>query len=155
MMSKIYSLFYKTFLKDGYQTFDFRSITMAATNVIPPIEDGITEEERPGSADSWQSWKTYNFEWLYDPNRFDHLPIDEQLKLYKHRDLKQTKIYKFAAQIWGAPQSRKRKIVAPPMNANWDDITAVNIRPQPINSELKPQNNKKKVQPNNSCFQWV
>ena len=109
---------------------------MAATEVSPALE---MDKERPGSADSWQSWQTYNFEWLFDPERFDHLPIEEQLKLYKHRDLKHTKIYKIAARIWGAPLSRKRKIVAPPMNTTWEQgPLSTGIKAQQINSELKP-----------------
>lgn len=58
------------------------------------------------------------FHWLFDPTRVDHLPIEEQLKLYKSRDLAEVKAYKYATKIWGAPISRKRVIVAPPMEQN-------------------------------------
>ena len=57
-------------------------------------------------------WDTYNLEWLFDPDRTDHLTIDEQLKLYQQRNLKRTKVYKLASRIWGAPASRKRVIYA-------------------------------------------
>ena len=53
--------------------------------------------------------------WLFDPTRVDHLPIEDQLKLYKSRDLAEVKSYKYATKIWGAPLSRKRVIIAPPM----------------------------------------
>ena len=68
------------------------------------------EEERPGSASSWMRWDSYGLEWLFDPDRTDHLPIDEQLKLYQQRDLTRTKVFKFARRIWGGPPSRKRVI---------------------------------------------
>ena len=71
-----------------------------------------TQLEQLCSSDSWDE---YNFDWLFDPDRFDHLPIEEQVKLYKSRDLRQAKLYKCAAKIWGEPRSRVRRIVAPPM----------------------------------------
>lgn len=73
-----------------------------------------TQLEQPCSTDSWDE---YNFNWLFDPDRFDHLPIEEQVKRYKCRDLRQAKLYKCAAKIWGEPRSRIRRIVAPPMCA--------------------------------------
>ncbi|KAK2148452.1 hypothetical protein LSH36_497g02056 [Paralvinella palmiformis] len=57
-------------------------------------------------------WDTYNLEWLFDPDRTDHLTIDEQLKLYQQRNLRRTKVYKFASKIWGSPASRKRVFYA-------------------------------------------
>lgn len=74
----------------------------------------VQQLEQPRSTDSWDE---YNFDWLFDPDRFDHLPIEEQVRHYKCRDLRQAKLYKCAARIWGEPRSRVRRIIAPPMCA--------------------------------------
>lgn len=50
---------------------------MAATEgPLPPQDAG-----RPASARSDSSLSNYNLQWLFDPNRIDHLPIEEQLKV--------------------------------------------------------------------------
>ncbi|XP_074644628.1 EF-hand calcium-binding domain-containing protein 12-like [Tubulanus polymorphus] len=51
-------------------------------------------------------------EWLFSPDNYDHLTVEEQLKLYKQRDLTKTKIFKFATKIFWEPRSRKRVITA-------------------------------------------
>ena len=116
---------------------------MAAAVDVPQLQQNEAVP-RPNSAKSDASWAEYNFDWLFDPNRFDHLPIEEQLKLYKQRDLKKTKAYKFAAKIWGAPRSRKRKIIAGPMRPGGNDNEtsnpgAVISKPSQITAPLNPQ----------------
>jgi hypothetical protein len=59
---------------------------------------------------------SYNFDWLFDPKRMDHLPVNEQLKLYKQRDLGQSKLFRFGINLWETLPSRKRRLVAPLMN---------------------------------------
>ena len=73
-----------------------------------------SEDQISGRRDSISSLGSC-LQWLFDPTRIDHLPIEDQLKLYKSRDLAEVKTYKYATKIWGAPLSRKRVIVAPPM----------------------------------------
>ncbi|XP_064633040.1 EF-hand calcium-binding domain-containing protein 12-like [Lineus longissimus] len=51
---------------------------------------------------------------LFDTDNADHLSIEDQLKLYKKRDLEDTKYYKCAVKVFWAPRSRKRVIVAQP-----------------------------------------
>jgi hypothetical protein len=97
-----------------------------------PPELKITREE---------SWDTYNLEWLFDPDRMDHLPVEEQVKLYKQRDLAKVKFFKTACKIFGAPKSRKRVIIAPPMHTAEDKEVTVVPEERTV-SELKP-----KVQP--------
>lgn len=78
------------------------------------------ELERPDSVGS--SLSEYNFDRLFDPDQLDHLPIEEQLKRYKSRDLRKVKVYKCAAKIWGPPLSRTRRIVAT-MNCHQQSST--------------------------------
>ena len=70
---------------------------LVETILGPPnvLAENISEEPpKPAEIDTGHkekddldSWSTYNFEWLFDLDRIDHLPIEEQLKLFKHRDL--------------------------------------------------------------------
>ena len=93
------------------------------------LEQKVTRED---------TWDTYNFEWLFDPERMDHLPIEEQVKLYKQRDLHKVKFFKTACKIFGAPRSRKRVIVAPPMHTMEDKATTDFPEDRTV-SELKPK----------------
>ena len=99
--------------------------------------------ERPNSAGSASTLSDYCLKWLFDPTRRDHLPIEEQLQYYKQRDLRKVKVYKIAASLWGAPESRKRKIIAPPMEkvSNQRDINVASYTPPKVltNNELRPQ----------------
>ncbi|XP_041460330.1 LOW QUALITY PROTEIN: EF-hand calcium-binding domain-containing protein 12-like [Lytechinus variegatus] len=53
---------------------------------------------------------------LFNPDSTEFLPMEEQLKLYKHRDLSLTKTYITAARVFGNPRVRKRVHVAPKMD---------------------------------------
>ncbi|XP_071960308.1 EF-hand calcium-binding domain-containing protein 12-like isoform X2 [Antedon mediterranea] len=53
---------------------------------------------------------------LFNPDNSEYLPIEEQLQFYKQRDLSKTKNYGTVLRIWGQPRSRRRVIIAPPMN---------------------------------------
>ena len=52
---------------------------------------------------------------LFDPQNLDHVPEKERMDLFEHRDLAHIKHYKAAVKIFGGPLSRKRVIIAPPM----------------------------------------
>ncbi len=100
----------------------------------------IDENAERSSVCSDDTLSEYCLKWLFDPTRRDHLPIDEQLQYYKQRDLRKVKIYKLATTLWGPPDSRKRKIVAPPMDSiNKRDVDVMPRTAPPMNSELKPQ----------------
>jgi hypothetical protein len=77
--------------------------------------DPVTAAETDVSAD------TFNLEWLFDPERVDHLPIEDQLKMYRCRDLRQSKLFRFGIGLWDTLPSRKRRLVAPPMAVSDDD----------------------------------
>ena len=95
---------------------------------------------RPLSSNTDIFGSTYNLQWLFDPDRIDHLPIEEQLKLFKQRDLKKTKIFKIASNIWGGPLSRKRLCVAPPMyESRTEHVHPFASQQMVVTSELKPQ----------------
>ncbi|KAM4650570.1 EF-hand calcium-binding domain-containing protein 12 [Discoglossus pictus] len=51
--------------------------------------------------------------------------VDNDLKKYRQRDLSQTLLFKVACRTFGPPKSRRRRIIAPPMekgDAGADDI---------------------------------
>ena len=81
-------------------------------------------DKRSDSADTASTLSDYCLKWLFDPHRRDHLPIEEQLQYYRQRDLRKVKVYKLAASLWGAPESRTRRIIAPPMEkvSNQRDV---------------------------------
>ena len=53
-----------------------------------------------------------HLEWLFDPDRIDHLPISEQLKHYAARDLRVGKLYNIGQRLFGESPPRKRVIYA-------------------------------------------
>ena len=107
------------------------SVTIAETPSVFSDPEKVTNV-----CDVWEDSSLF-LERLFDPYNFDHLPIEDQVKLFKQRNLLRTKFYKTAAGIWGAPLSRKRVINAPPMrDINNNDTVIVK---QPVCSALKPQ----------------
>ena len=87
--------------------------------MAPPIQvasdTGSSDPKADSDLDNDDTLSSFNFDWLFDPDRIDHLPIAEQLERYTKRDLAKVKLYKIATKIWGAPLSRKRYIEAGPM----------------------------------------
>ncbi|XP_070559428.1 EF-hand calcium-binding domain-containing protein 12-like [Ptychodera flava] len=61
------------------------------------------------------AWADFGLQRLFNPNNIDFLPLEEQIKLYKQRDLAKTKAIRTEWKIWGEPRNRKRIIIAPPM----------------------------------------
>jgi len=59
---------------------------------------------------------SYNLEWLFDQRRVDHLPIEDQLKLYHCRNLSRSKLFRFGIGLWDTLPPRKRRLTAPSMN---------------------------------------
>ena len=50
-----------------------------------------------------------NLPWLFDPDRNDHLPLEEQLAMYAQRDLRRGKLFNIGARLWpNDRRSRKR-----------------------------------------------
>ena len=50
-----------------------------------------------------------NLPWLFDPDRNDHLPLEEQLAMYAERDLLRGKLFNIGARLWpNDRRSRKR-----------------------------------------------
>ncbi|XP_038047773.1 EF-hand calcium-binding domain-containing protein 12-like isoform X2 [Patiria miniata] len=76
----------------------------------------------------------FGLRWLFNPNSSEFLPIHEQLKQYKTRDLAKTKTYATATKLWGLSRSRKRVFIAPPMGGHPGKD--VNVRQ--ANTKLKP-----------------
>ncbi|XP_033647564.1 EF-hand calcium-binding domain-containing protein 12-like [Asterias rubens] len=85
----------------------------------------------------------FGLRWLFHPNHSEFLPIDEQLKQYKARDLTKTKLYATATKLWGLSRSRKRVFIAPPMGEHPG--RDLNLRQS--NVKLKPMTEKPKTPP--------
>ena len=96
--------------------------------------------QRSSSPDTDTTLSDYCLKWLFDPHRRDHLPIEEQLQYFKQRDLRKVKVYKLATSLWGAPESRKRRIVAPRMEKviNQRDVKIGSFSGSPSET-LRPQ----------------
>ena len=52
---------------------------------------------------------------LYDEYNLDHVPPEKRLDLFKKRNMARVKHYKAAVNVFGGPASRRRILVAPPM----------------------------------------
>ena len=78
-------------------------------NVTNDAEEEMDRESVVSGASefSWSNESSYCLQWLFDPNRIDDLPIEEQLKYYKKRDLRIGKITKIAQDVWKVPIKRK------------------------------------------------
>lgn len=81
---------------------------------------------------------------LFDEYNLDHVPEEDRMSLFKHRDLPHVKHYKAAVKIFGGPLSRKRIIVAPPMETKMRHRLGhyLNQKPKPapvdITTSVKP-----------------
>ncbi|KAK7496162.1 hypothetical protein BaRGS_00012572 [Batillaria attramentaria] len=58
---------------------------------------------------------SFDLDRLFDHYNMDHIPVDQRLNGFKHRNLPHVKHYKAAVNIFGGPLSRKRVMIAPPM----------------------------------------
>jgi len=89
---------------------------------------------------------------LFDEYNLDHIPEEQRMKLFAHRDLPHVKHYKAAVKIFGGPLSRKRVIIAPPMETPMKHrLGLYHNRQEPppppvMNSEIKPQDHSDKLE---------
>jgi hypothetical protein len=88
---------------------------------------------------------------LFDHYNFDHIPEDRRLDGFKQRDLPLVKHYKAAVNIFGGPKSRKRVIIAPPMETPLKRKLGMYMHvpsypPAPVlNNPTRPQSPRPKV----------
>ena len=88
----------------------------------------------------WSDASDLRLDWLFDPDRNDHLPIEKQLEFYSQRNLRDVKIYKIARRLWGNTFTRTRKIIAPPMStksSSADSECPPLVPPRSV-TQLKP-----------------
>ncbi|CAH1783951.1 unnamed protein product, partial [Owenia fusiformis] len=82
------------------------------------IQQPVVKKRKPPPTNPpWYTWpdSEMGLERLYDVDNMDHIPEDKRLDQFQQRDLHKTHFYKTAAKIFGPPKSRKRVIIAPPM----------------------------------------
>ena len=93
----------------------------------------------------------FDLDRLFDHYNMDHIPVEKRLERFKHRNLPLIKHYKAAVNIFGGPLSRKRVIIAPPMETPLKRKLGMymNQRQDPVppvlNSPLKPVDVASKV----------
>ena len=76
----------------------------------------MAKDETIGIDDADQ-WTDFRLDWLFDPDRqFDHLPIEDQVKMFKARDLRPGKTFNYAVKMFGPAGRRTRQIIAPSMS---------------------------------------
>lgn len=54
----------------------------------------------------------YGLRWLFDEDNPDHISIEDRVQQFKQRDLAKTKLFVCATNLFWAPRSRKRVILA-------------------------------------------
>ncbi|XP_022302015.2 EF-hand calcium-binding domain-containing protein 12-like [Crassostrea virginica] len=101
---------------------------------------------RAGPVDLTDADISYPMNRLFDEYNLDHIPVEDRLSLFKQRDLAHVKHYKAAVKIFGGPLSRKRIMVAPPMETPLKHRLGVYhgrksppLSPPVLNSDLKEQ----------------
>lgn len=96
---------------------------------------------------------SYPLERLFDKFNLDHIPEKKRMDIFEHRDLPHIKHYKAAVKIFGGPLSRKRVMVAPPMETPMKHRLGLYMNqktmpsPPQLNSPLKPQIPAEKGEP--------
>lgn len=74
------------------------------------------EEDRESDEESLDE-ESFHLKWLFDKHHIGHLPLEEQVKYYKQRDLKPSHIYRFGWRTLGKQHPRRARIhEAPKMN---------------------------------------
>ncbi|XP_071817485.1 EF-hand calcium-binding domain-containing protein 12-like isoform X2 [Apostichopus japonicus] len=76
-------------------------------------------------------WSDYGLKRLFNPESWEFLPIKDQLKHYKARDLHKSKVFATAKKIWGSTRIRKRTFIAPPMNNMEGKDTDIMVQSSP------------------------
>lgn len=101
---------------------------------------------RAGPVDLTDADISYPLNRLFDEYNLDHIPVDERLGLFKQRDLAHVKHYKAAVKIFGGPLSRKRVMIAPPMETPlkhrlglYQGRKSPPLSPPVLNANLKEQ----------------
>lgn len=98
-----------------------------------------------GSIDLMDTDISYALERLFDPCNLDHIPESKRVGLFQARDISHVKHYKAAVKIFGGPLSRKRLIIAPPMETPLKHRLGLYLDrksppvPPILNSDLQPQ----------------
>ncbi|XP_001199549.3 EF-hand calcium-binding domain-containing protein 12 isoform X1 [Strongylocentrotus purpuratus] len=103
------------------------------------------EKKSRSDGESMEDWLDFGLERLFNPESTEFLPMEEQLKLYKHRDLIRSKTYTTAARVFGNPRVRKRVHVAPKMDGGVG--RSVNVRR--AHSDLTQQDGRPRLKPIN------
>ncbi|KAJ8047403.1 EF-hand calcium-binding domain-containing protein 12 [Holothuria leucospilota] len=78
-------------------------------------------------------WSDFGLKRLFNPESHEFLPIEDQLKLYKARDLHKSKVFATAKRIWGSTKVRNRVFIAPPMK----DVVMKDVEVKLLSSPLK------------------
>ena len=90
---------------------------------------------------------------LFDRFNMDHIPERKRMDEFEHRDMAHIKHYKAAVKIFGGPLSRKRVMVAPPMETPTKHYLGLYLdkrtmpAPPDLNTDLKPQKPFEKPEP--------
>ena len=98
-----------------------------------------------GGTDLMDADVSYPLARLFDPLNMDHIPERKRMEQFEHRDLAHVKHYKAAVKIFGGPLSRRRVIVAPPMETPMKHRLGLYMDrkspppSKPINTDLEPQ----------------
>ena len=106
---------------------------------MPPLR------QKGGSADLMDADISFPLSRLFDPLNMDHIPERHRMEQFEHRDLAHVKHYKAAVKIFGGPLSRKRVIVAPPMETPMKHRLGLYMDrkspppSKPLNTDLQPQ----------------
>lgn len=92
----------------------------------------------------------FDLDRLFDEHNMDHIPVEHRLDTFKKRNLPFVKHYKAAVKIFGGPLSRKRIIIAPPMETPLKHKLGVYVNkmefpPAPILNSVMQH-------PNTSCI---
>ncbi|KAL5015165.1 hypothetical protein ScPMuIL_009435 [Solemya velum] len=105
----------------------------------------MSPNQETGPTDLMDTDISFSLARLFDPYNLDHIPESKRLSLFKERDIAHVKHYKAAVKIFGGPLSRKRLIIAPPMETPlkhrlgmYHDRKSPPVPPI-LNSALQPQ----------------
>ncbi|CAD5110926.1 DgyrCDS285 [Dimorphilus gyrociliatus] len=78
------------------------------------------EDEKDSDEESLDE-ESFHIKWLFDKHHIGHLPLEEQIKFYKHRNLKPSHIFRFGWKTLGKQTPKRVRIHEAPKFADLNE----------------------------------
>ena len=91
------------------------SYTKARQGARRRVHGSVGSVARRRNRENTVDWKEgvddFNLPWLFDPTRNDHLPLEQQLKMYVKRDLHKGKLFNIGTRLWPNEERCRKRVI--------------------------------------------